>query len=76
MADPQLRLIQIESSFLANRGPRLEVGAGQEGAESALAAGLARVLIEEHLVPARGPIPPLTLSEAAAQTGLTAGCDS
>jgi hypothetical protein len=36
-----------------------------------LAGGLARVLIEERLVARRGPIPPITLSEAAAQTGLT-----
>jgi hypothetical protein len=42
------------------------------GAESALAAGVARVLLEEHLVSARGPMPALTLADAATQTGLSA----
>ena len=41
------------------------------GSESGLAAGVARVLLEERLVAARGPMPSLTLAEAAAQTGLS-----
>jgi hypothetical protein len=41
------------------------------GTEDALAAGLARVLLEEHLVSARGPMPSLTVANAAAQSGLT-----
>lgn len=43
----------------------------REGGENALAAGLARVLLEERLVSAHGPMPPLTVADAAAQTGLT-----
>jgi hypothetical protein len=35
-----------------------------------LAGGLARVLIDERHVSARGPMPPITISDAAAQTGL------
>jgi hypothetical protein len=42
------------------------------GSESALAAGIARVLLEEKLVAARAPMPEMTLSEASAQTGLDA----
>ena len=49
----------------------MAVGNVQPGAESALAAGVARVLVEEHLVSARGPMPPITLAEAANQTGLS-----
>ena len=41
------------------------------GSEGALASGLARVLLEEHLVPARGPMPNLTLDEAARQSGIS-----
>jgi len=71
MADPQLRLIQIEPTLSRTATRAWKWVPVNGGAETALAAGLARVLVEEHLVPAGGPIPPLTLSEAAAQTGLT-----
>ena len=70
--DPQLRLIQIESSFSRTAARAWKWVPVQEGREAALAAGLARVLIEEHLVAARGPMPTLTLEEAAGQTGLSA----
>lgn len=71
MGDPQLRLIQIEDSLsrTATRAWRwINI---RSGSESALAAALARVLIEERLVPARGPIPSLAVSDAAAQAGLS-----
>jgi hypothetical protein len=70
MADPQLRLIQAESSLSRTAARAWQWIQVHDGAESALAAGLARVLLEEHLVSAKGPMPPLTLAQAADQTGL------
>ena len=70
-ADPQLRLIQVESSLSRTAGRAWQWIPIPAGAESALAAGLARVLLEEHLVSARGPMPQLTLPEAATQSGIT-----
>jgi len=69
-SDPQLRLIQIEPTFT-----RTSSGAWRwvpicQGTEALLAAVLAKVLIGEHLVAARGPMPPASLTEAAKQTGL------
>jgi hypothetical protein len=43
----------------------------QPGTETALAQGLARVLLEERLVVAQGPMPPLTLGEAAGKSRLS-----
>lgn len=72
MEDPQLRLIQVELS-LSHTGSRAwQWISVREGSESALAAGLARVLLEQKLVPQRGPIPTVGLDEVAAQTGITA----
>jgi molybdopterin-dependent oxidoreductase iron-sulfur protein len=69
--DPRLRLIQVEA-FLSRTAARAwQLIPVLADSESALAAGVARVMIEEHLVSARGPMPPLTLSEAAGRTGLT-----
>lgn len=70
-ADPELRLIQIEPVV-----SRTSSGAWRwvpicQGTDALLAASLAKVLIEEHLVPAAGPMPPASLTEAARQTGLT-----
>ena len=70
-ADPQLRLIQVESSLSRTAGRAWRWVPVPAGAESALAGGLARVLLEEHMVSARGPMPPFTLGDAAAQTGLS-----
>lgn len=70
--DPRLRLIQVDASLSRTAGRAWQWVPVSAGSESALAAGLAGVLLEEHLVSAHGPIPPLTLSEAAAQTGLSA----
>lgn len=70
--DPQLRLIQIESSFSRTAARAWKWVPVQEGREAALAARLARVLIEDHLVAARGPVPPLKLEEVPGQTGLSA----
>jgi hypothetical protein len=69
-ADPQLRVIQIEASLsrTAERSWRwIEV---TPGSESALASGIARVLIEEKLARAQYPVPVMTLAEAASQTGV------
>jgi hypothetical protein len=70
--DPQLRLIQAETSLSrtgARAWRRITI---RPGSEAALAAGIARVLLEEKLVSARGPMPPLTLDESAQQSGISA----
>jgi anaerobic selenocysteine-containing dehydrogenase len=71
-ADPQLRLIQIEPSLSRTATRAWRWVPIREGSESALAAGVAQVLLEEHLVAAQGPMPRLPLAEAAARTGLGA----
>jgi hypothetical protein len=71
MSDPQLRLIQIEDSLSHTASRAWKWISIQSGSESAFAAGLARALIEEKLVPARGPMPGITVSDAAAQSGTT-----
>lgn len=70
-ADPQLRLIQIEPALSRTASRAWQWVPIKEGGQSALAAGLARVLLEERLVPARGPVPALALKEAADRTGLS-----
>ncbi len=72
-ADPELRLIQIEPSLSRTTARAWRWIPIREGSESALAAGVARVMLEEHRVAAQGPMPPLTLEEAAAATGLATG---
>jgi hypothetical protein len=69
--DPQLRLIQVAAALSRTAARAWQWVPIREGAENALAAGLARVLLEEHLVSARGPMPSLTVADAAAQTGLS-----
>jgi hypothetical protein len=71
--DPQLRLIQIEPTLSHTAARAWRWIAIPEGTDGALAAGMAHVLIEEHLVPAKGPLPATTLENAATATGLTAG---
>ena len=70
MADPQLRLIHVESSLSRTAGRAWQWVPASDGSESALAAGIARVLIEERLVPAHSPTPAVTLDQTSAQTGL------
>ncbi len=70
-SDPQLRLIQIETSLSRTAGRAWQWVPIREGSEGKLTAGLARVLLEERLVSSHGPMPQLSLDEAAAQTGLT-----
>jgi len=69
-SDPALRLIQVEpvqsrTAAFAWRWVKL-----RPGSESALASALARVLMEERLVAARGPMPSESLNDLAAKTGL------
>lgn len=73
VTDPQLRLIQVEAILSRTAARAWQWIPVPAGTEAALAAGIARVLLEEHLVPARGPMPPLTVAEAAVQTGLATG---
>jgi Molybdopterin oxidoreductase/Molybdopterin oxidoreductase Fe4S4 domain len=68
--DPHLRLIQIENSLSRTASRAWKWINIRSGSESALAAGLARVLIEEKLVAARGPMPEVMLSELAVQSGI------
>jgi hypothetical protein len=70
-ADPQLRLIQVEPALSRTAARAWQWVPIREGSEVELAAGLARVLLEEHWVAAHGPVPRLALPEAASQTGLS-----
>lgn len=71
MNDPQLRLIQVESSLSRTAARAWQWVPIREGSDSAMAAGLAYALLEQKLVPAHGPVPSATLSAVAAETGLT-----
>ena len=68
--DPQLRLIQIDSELSRTAARAWQWTSIRPGSESALAAGLAAALLEQKLVPARGPIPMVSVEEAATLTGL------
>jgi hypothetical protein len=70
MADPQLRLIQLEPSQSHTAACAWRWVSIAPGSEAVLAAGLARVLREEHLAPEDVPMPPTTLAQAAARSGL------
>ena len=70
-SDPQLRIFQIEPSLSRTASRAYQWIITRPGLESALAAGIARVLLEEKLVAARGPMPELTLADAASQTALS-----
>lgn len=70
LADPQLRLIQIEAELSRTAVRAWQWFRIQPGTEAALAAGLASVMVEERLVHTHGPAPTLPLAEAVAQTGL------
>jgi hypothetical protein len=72
MSDPPLRLVQIEDSFSRTAAKAWKWVNVKPGSEGALAAGLARVLIEERLVAAHGPTPRLAIAEAADWTGVGA----
>lgn len=71
MDNPQMRLIQIDSTLTHTAARAWRWVQVREGSEAALAAGLARMLIEQELIPARTPTPSLALSDAAAQTGVS-----
>jgi hypothetical protein len=71
LSDPQLRLIQIDSSLSRTAARAWQWIQIREGSESALASGLAGALLEQNLVPAHSPVPSMTLAESAAQTGLS-----
>jgi Molybdopterin oxidoreductase Fe4S4 domain/Molybdopterin oxidoreductase len=70
MSEPGLRLIQVEPSLSRTANSAWRWVRLSDGGDAALAAGLARVLIEERLVAARGPVPPATLAESAARSGV------
>jgi len=69
--EPQLRLIQVEASLSRTARAAWRRVAIHGGSEAALAAGVARVLLEEHLVAMQRPMPQMSLAEAASQTCLT-----
>src|SRR5256885_7773352 len=71
MRDPQLRLIQIDSSLSRTAARAWQWVEIREGTESVLASGLAGALHEQTLVRAHSPVPSMTLAESAAQTGMT-----
>jgi hypothetical protein len=68
--DLPLRLIQVEQALSRTAAKAWKWIQIREGEDTALASGLARMLIEQKLVPARGPLPLMTLAEAAGRTGL------
>jgi hypothetical protein len=68
--DPQLRLIQIEPSLSRTAARAGQWIAIRPGSEAAVAAGIARVLLEEKLVPSSRLMPPMTLAESAQQSGI------
>ena len=65
-----MRVIQVESSLSRTADRAYRWISVRRESESALASGIARVLLEEKLVSGRGPMPEMTLAEAASQTGL------
>jgi len=69
--DPDLRLIQVEAARSRTGSCAWQRVEHTPGSGTMLAAGVARVLLEERLVAAQGPMPPVTVAEAARQTGLT-----
>jgi hypothetical protein len=69
--DPQLRLIQIDSSLSRTAARAWQWVQIRQGSESALASGLAGALHEQNLVPAHSPVPSMTLTESATQTGIS-----
>jgi hypothetical protein len=69
--DPQLRIIQVDSTLSRTAACAWQWISIRQGSESALAAGLTAALLEQKLVPARGPIPAVSVDEAALQAGLT-----
>jgi len=71
MTEPRLRLIQIEPTLSRTAARAWQWMEIHTGGETALAAGIARVLLEEHLVRASGPVPRLTLAESAEQSGIS-----
>ncbi len=71
-SDPQLRLIQIEPSLSPASARAYQWVSVRHGSESALASGIARVLLEEKLVAAREPMPSMSLADAASQSGVAA----
>jgi anaerobic selenocysteine-containing dehydrogenase len=66
-SEPELRLIQIDSSLSRTAARAWRWVRIREGTEAALASGLARALLEQNLVPAHAPIPATTVAESAVQ---------
>ena len=71
IADPRLRLIQVDSSLTRTAARAWRWVKIRENSESALASGVARALLEQNLVPAHGPVPPLSMADSAALTGIS-----
>ena len=71
-SDPQLRLIQVEATLSTTGTRAWRRIAIRPSGETALASGIARVLLEDKLVSARGPMPLLTLAQASEQSGISA----
>ena len=69
-AEPQLRVIQVEASLSTTAAKAWRWIEIKPGSESALASGIARILLEEKLVSAQVRPPDATVSQAALRTGL------
>jgi hypothetical protein len=70
--DPDLRVIQVEPWLSRTASGAWRWVPNRPGSDAALAGALARVLLEERLVAAQGPMPPITVEEAARESGLPA----
>ena len=70
--DPQLRLIQVDATLSRTAARAWQWIPIRPGSESALAAGLAAALLEQKLVPARGPVPSVSVNDTSMQAGMTA----
>ncbi len=68
--DAKLRLIQVDASMSRTAARSWRWVSIKEGSESALAAGLAKALIQQKLIPAHDEFALPTLPDVAQQTGL------
>jgi hypothetical protein len=68
--DPELRLIQIEPMLSRTASASWRWVSARPGSDAVLAGALARVMLEERLVAAKGPMPEVTAEAASRESGL------
>jgi hypothetical protein len=70
--DPDLRLIQIEPTLSRTASGSWRWIPNRPGSDAVLAGALARVLLDERRVAARGPIPNISVQNAAQESNVPA----